>query len=606
MPEKPTPDDIKYRRDHLLELWSGFRDQCKLIDEFLFGTFDVWPANSNNPSYHPARAPAIVNHAVDNLISHDPIFHRYPIREDSEVAQERADESENALKGIFRQMALEEPLLTGKQANRHMVAYGYTVLEGPLRSREGRPRKPSRPSNMSDDDWREREITWEAEKRAWMPFRLRAPHPSSVLLNPQEKRPTIAIKHAPRYAHELNLLSRNLKQRFPRSDVDVYDIPNANNPYEEIMTDEWWDEDWHLLMTANGQMVFAFPNPSKSVPYGQAFSGWSNYPTGDRTDMSLDPKWLAHGLLHDSLESLRANAQFASAWHNALVIASFRHRFTSGDAEELDEQLEQGSDVTVEAPEGKDSIWWEDTPDLPNWLFEGNRLLLSDIEFATFSQAIAGIREQGVTTVGQQAILSTAANRKFVSPILQMQHLYSNAASGILRLTNAMQETIFVDGHKLTPDNIANDYSVNCTLEVVDPVLLFQEREMAMREHQQRLISDEDYRSLAKKGDESGIRDRIIKEDVRNLPQFRLRIMAETAREFGMEDLAMQLEQAAQGQGGEEGSTNGTGGQTGANNNNALLDAGRGMREAVTGNVPGQPRRGQNLAAEDSIMSRSL
>jgi len=530
---------------------------------------------------------------VDNLLSHNPLFYR-PIIGNAQDAEELADKVENGVKAIFDEMALLEPLLTGKQVNRHHVAYGYTILEGPLKTSKGRPRKPTRTRGMSDQEWESREAQWENEKRTWMPFRVKSPHPSWVLLDPQEKMPSIAIKHAPRYARDLHILTRELKASGFKG-VDLFDIDSVKNPYQEIMCDEWWDEDWHYLMTSQGQILFGLANPAKYVPFGHAFSGWGNYPTGTDSTSTLDPKYLAHGILDDTKESLRANAQFASAWHNALVLAAFRNKYTTGDAEAIIEQEERGSETIIEVDGGKETMWWEETPDMPNWLFEGNRLLLQDIEFATFAQAVAGIREQGVVTVGQQAILSTAANRRFVSPQLQAQHLWSNAGKNLLRLIDMTGEKFTVSGKEIGPNDIKHDYSISATLEVVDPVLLMQEREIALREFEVGLISDTDYRALARKGDETGIRERIIKQQARELPEFKIRLIADALREEGMAELAEQLLNPPQ-----EPGVNGQSTQpANSNQNNALLNAGRDMRQALTPNTPGQPRSGQAFAGSN-------
>ena len=65
---------------------------------------------------------------------------------------------------------------------------------------------------------------------------------------------------------------------------------------------------------------------------------------------------------------------------------------------------------------------------LPGWMFESEQWLDKDMELGTYSRTLAGIRDQGVSTVGQQAILSTSAMRKFVAPSKQLEHLASRSA----------------------------------------------------------------------------------------------------------------------------------------------------------------------------------
>lgn len=574
------------------------------VDTFLQLTYDVWPqGHEQRGFYHPARSAAIVNHAVDNLLSHSPLVHRPTIGKSIEAEAQR-EKVENGVSAIFKETSLLEPLLTGKQTNRHMVSYGYTVLEGPLVEKKGRPKKPSRPRGMKDDEWEAREAIWNNEKRTWMPFRIRAPHPSWILLDPQEKIPSVAIKHAPRYVRDLERLTKELAGRGFKQ-VEQFDASEEKNPYSEVMCDEWWDEDWHALMTTKGQMLFVLPNPAGFTPYGHAFSGWGNYPTGVEGNSVLDPSYLAHGILDDAMEPLLADAQFASAWHNILMKAAFRQEYTAGDAEELEEQRERGGDRVVEVPGGKESVWWEEIPNLPSQLFEGHRNLIQDIEFATFSQAVAGIREAGVVTVGQQAILSTAANRRFVSPTLQSEHLYTNAGRYLLRLIDTLGEKLTIAGNEIGPNDIRHDYSLSVSFEVVDPVLLMQERELAMREHSQRLISDEDYWAVAKKEDATGIRNRILKENMRNMPELQIMFMEQIAREWGFDELADLIKLQSQGPAPDQ--NDATPEPANSNPNNSLLNAGRTMREALTPNTPGQPRAGQALAGSDSsLVNRPL
>ena len=78
---------------------------------------------------------------------------------------------------------------------------------------------------------------------------------------------------------------------------------------------------------------------------------------------------------------------------------------TTGDASELQQQLARGDIVEVQSP---NEVSWLKNQELPRYMFESEQWLDRDVELGTFSRQNAGIREQGVSTVGQQSILSTA------------------------------------------------------------------------------------------------------------------------------------------------------------------------------------------------------
>ena len=59
-----------------------------------------------------------------------------------------------------------------------------------------------------------------------------------------------------------------------------------------------------------------------------------------------------------------------------------------------------------------------------------------------------------------------------------------------------------MEGRRLTPADIEGDYYIHMTFELADPLV-------AMQEYQAGLLSREDYWSVARKGDATGIRRRL-------------------------------------------------------------------------------------------------
>jgi hypothetical protein len=287
------------------------------------------------------------------------------------------------------------------------------------------------------------------------------------------------------------------------------------------------------------------------------------------------------GILDPLLETLRAEAQALSSIQNALIEAAFPHRYTSAGAAQLEAQESRG-DGTIDAPGGKDSVWWEDNPKLPDWLFQALNILEQDLEMGSFSKQLAGIRETGVTTVGQQAILSTAAARKFVAPSKQIEHLATNVGSDMLRLLDINGEKLLIRGNELSPSDLQHDYSIEIKFELMDPVLQMQERITAMNEHGARLLSDTSYWSRTRLEDATGERRRLDEEDTRNLPMVKTLRQLQILRQWGLltdEGLQAAEAQVLSGQ---------------------IPDiGGLGMPQGLTENTPGQPRTGGALGSVD-------
>ena len=186
----------------------------------------------------------------------------------------------------------------------------------------------------------------------------------------------------------------------------------------------------------------------------------------------------------------------------------------------------------------KSDVWKMEIPQLPRWMFASEEWLDRDIELGTFSRALAGVREQGVSTVGQQAILTTAAGRKFVSPTKQLEHLATKSAEHILQWIDVLELGLRIRGHQIADDMLESDYSCTVSFELIDPVLQLQFRELGMREVQQGLKSKETYWSSdARLEDSTGEQKRLLEDLIREDPRVQELMAKEVAREAGLQDL---------------------------------------------------------------------
>ena len=556
--DEPDANIIDQYRSHLKEVWTNAHRKWEQYDAYYFRTYSVWEgaeAHSRPGWLKPASPTSLVDNAVDHQLASEPTPHRNPARQ-SEESRNNADRVEEGLKAILDEAALLEPALTWKQQGKNLVHLGYSIHELGLDSNvlQRRSEEPPR-GDDSEEDYRANMRLYEHYRRTAMPFRTRSPHPARILLDPWEKKPRIAIRHARRFSQDLHELTVARKNRGRQA--DVWEVRN-NRPFELILTDEYWTECWHAMMVSGyvagtgreyhnmKRLLFVEKNTWGFVPYSHAYAGFGQEPTNsDR----IDPANLAVGILDPVISDIRAQAQAVSGRHNALMDASFNPIGTRMGADELRDQLDQGDIIEMS---DRSDVWRMDIPQLPRWMFQTEEWLSRDIEEGTFSRALAGVREQGVSTVGQQAILSTAAGRKFVAVSRQLEHLASVASSQILQLIDLLDLNLTIKGKIIRPSYIESDYSVNISFDLVDPVLQLQQRQLGLQEVQAGLKSMETYWAAdARLEDASGERKRLLMDWVRKNPMIHQALAMEVAKEEGIESLVERALSMAQG--GDEG-----------------------------------------------------
>ena len=542
--EKPTVESIHQITRYLQDLWSRTHNKWREIDSYYQQEFKLWPEGMSRPEWlKPARSRSIVDHAVDHQLAYEPIVHRFPVGQ-TEASERRADEVEPAMKAILDEASLFEPSMTWKAIGKHLLLYGYAVIEDGLDSScmNERREKPRKGRNEPQDEFDRRVRIHQNAVKSMMPFRTRAPHPSRVLLDPMEKEPRMAVKHAYRRSIDLEEITsaRMTGARAKRGEVHPWKV--TDNPFEMVMVDEFWSECWHA-MVANEELLFVEKNTWGFIPYSHAFSGYGQEITSIE---EYDPSYLAVGILEPVMPALKAQAQAVAGRHNALMEATFNPTGTVMDASELEEQLSRGDVIEMG---NKSDVWKMEIPQLPRWMFASEEWLDRDIELGTFSRALAGVREQGVSTVGQQAILTTAAGRKFVSPTKQLEHLATKSAEHILQWVDVLELDLRIRGHRLNRQMLESDYSCSVSFELIDPVLQLQFRELGMREVQQGLKSKETYWSSdARLEDSTGEQKRLLEDLIREDPRVQELMAKEVAREAGLQDLLDQEEERAKAQ----------------------------------------------------------
>jgi hypothetical protein len=243
-------------------------------------------------------------------------------------------------------------------------------------------------------------------------------------------------------------------------------------------------------------------------------------------------------------ETIRKRTQEISAFHQILLRFAYAPMGTSRDPITLAQAI---SNEGILEGDPQD-FWVMNTPDVPGWALQLRSQTDSTLEMGTYSSALAGVRQAGVTTVGQQAILNTAGMRIFSGVALQREHMASIVGSRILQLVDSVSELaggIGANGKTLSRSTIHNVYGIQVAFPHGEPVMELQQRQMAMSEYGAGLIDPMTYYETAGYENGTEIKQRLIEESVRNLPSVREKIETLVAQQMGLVDSE---NQAAAGQ----------------------------------------------------------
>ena len=498
----------------------------------------LWGPGSIRSASIPSTARNKIEHASDTQLVWEPNFTRPPVgKGDALRLEQDADDVENGSRAVTMNAMLHDTELAYKAAGKYGVTYGYYVIEGPVMTFDERPEKPKKADfkgKYADDDFKWAEIDYQNSLREWNPIRIHAPRPDTVLLDPSERQPKSGIKHRRMYRKDIvdMLTSLHDRSRKPSQLLTKAEMGKwiGDSDYELMEIDELWTPAEHL-MVYNDIPLFSETNAYGFVPFNHGFSGFGMQKINDNQN---DPYYLAQGLLEPVLDSIKTEAQATSAKQNALIERSYLRIMTRGDTAELAEQLAQ-EDAIIEGDEREVSFLRY--PDVERSLFQISNDSKNDIEMGTFSNVVSGGRSVGVSTVGQHAMQSTTALKKFAALNMQMNMSATIVGRNTLKLVDRYGEAINIGGHVLDPKQIHHDYTITAEFQAFDPILQLQEREMGLREAQVKMISNETYRETALRiKDETLEKSRLMKEAVRGSEAYMAIIAKEVAKADGMED----------------------------------------------------------------------
>lgn len=553
---KPDAQMIDEVATYYGNLWEDAWKIFRKVDEFYWRTFNVWPQTLKSRGiYRPSTAANIIDHAVDNQMAYKPTVHR-PIFEEVPEVEKVSSRIEKGLTNILIDAALRDPVIAWKQLAKHLIAYGYGVIYGPTLDYSDEPQEPEKESDETEGEFDLRTEIYKSERKNWSPFRIRAPHPSRVLLDPMEKQPSYAIVTGTRLVRDLTELSIK-KMTHGREGVQIFEPLPDQKPWTPIRVLEFWSKDWHALKAGvvatpgssgsfgdvtkfGGQLIFVEKNTWGFVPLTHGFASWGIERTSEE---SFNPKSFAVGILNHIFDSLVVQAQNFSARHTLLVNAAYAPLGARYNAEEQAQKI--ANEDMLEGEQG--DIWQVHMNDVTRWMMDVGSEVDRDIEDGSFARHVAGRRERGVSTVGQQQILTGQANKKFVGPAEQVEEMATITGGRVLQLVDRLGEEFIIRGNSLRPQDIMHNYSVQVRFEIHDPVIELQRRQIGMQEVGMRLKSKKRYRADdARIGDEAGEAKQLLKEVLYEIPGVQLALTKPIAQEEGLEEILDEvLEQGA-------------------------------------------------------------
>ena len=542
--ERPDEEIINRFYSKMGELWSNAHQEFRDNDAYYQRKFKVWSNTyQGRPVFYDSTPTHLVDHAVATLMSFSPRIHREPVGETEQHKQD-ATNLEHGLKSIMDDAALHEPTIPWKVCAQYLVAHGYAVVEAPVLVGLGqRPTEPVESEFDDEEAFETAKTIYRANRKSFNPVRIRVPHPSTVLMNPREKVPTVAIKASKMTAQELHEQSITKKRKQRRKYAEIFDMGNKD-PWDEVEVWDYWTPYWHVKLVANSSPSYNASPTSRAatpiwmerntwgfVPFVHSFAGWGR----DMADTGGDPKNFAQGILGPNKETIRKRTQEISAFHQILLRFAYAPMGTSRDPITLAQAI---SNEGILEGDPQD-FWVMNTPDVPGWALQLRSQTDSTLEMGTYSSALAGVRQTGVTTVGQQAILNTAGMRIFSGVALQREHMASIVGSRILQLVDSVSELaggIGANGKTLNRSTIHNVYGIQVAFPHGEPVMELQQRQMAMSEYGAGLIDPMTYYETAGYENGTEIKQRLIEESVRNLPSVREKVETLVAQQMGLID----------------------------------------------------------------------
>lgn len=518
MPDFNERPELKFLNGHqvyLEDVWKNSRTKWADTDLFYQLNFDVWKKGSQKRrrgEFHPPTARTLIDHTADQYQALIPTVRREPRNRDVDDQVVAADRAETAMKAIMVDSAVYAMANPWRLLGKHFNAFGYGVIEMDL-------------VGMAPSERKHR-----ARPPFWNPVRLQATNPGHVLLDPLEKVPNAAIKIVEMAAQDVAALVASKKGL---AHVGEFNMANRD-PWEKVLIVRHWtgQNGWLTVREAGASTIlYQQRNTWGFIPFTHAFAGYGMEPSQMGEN---DPQYMADGILDPLKETLKLQAQGDTAKHTMVIEQAYSPFGTTKDREEFVKAMDQEGVL-----EGSALDYWKlQVQEVNRWMFQSGTEIADYIERSVGVSARGGVRQPGVTTVGQQAQLDNVARRKYIGSSMQEEHMASIAAGWIARVVDklpTLKEGIGAHGKHLRRTDLYGDYEFDVTFEVMDPVMEEIRRRSFREEIQMGLLDDETYWGLTGVQNITERRLRLNRQRVRNS----LAVLARTAKVTaqGMDEL---------------------------------------------------------------------
>ena len=575
----PTEEEFGQLLSHFQGVWSPVKRTWEIVDSYVEQTKSVWETNAKRArrtSYKSPRAANIIRHFVNSQAAYAPRVHREPLGRGAAQRAE-ADELEEGLIAALIDVGRKNPLLPWKSVFRSLAQYDYSVIRVGADIVHWEDIEPGKKDFSDDSEFDLRHRQWERSRLHHNPLTLDVPHPTRVLMDPNEKNPPFAIHTHTMEAHKVRelVISREGRDGVSFGNRNGPSFPTLNgSPYETMEIQEFWSEKWHKFFH-NGGLVFEEPNTWGFNPYFHAFGGQGAEGEGVN---GLNPEHLARPMLMPVTDILLIQMQQMNARHQVIMDDSYTPMRTSGDATQLAEALNE--EGIVEDTD-RDDVGFIETRKISPWLFQEEEGIERDIQEATQSTSAVGMRQPGVVTVGQESILQSRIGNNFADARQQVEDLATHASQGYLQLIETLtfgghisDDGIRFGQHRIRSSQINGDYNTLVTFELVDPVLLLQEKQLALSEVQAGLMSRDRYWTISRLENRTEERDNLLEDEIDKDPRVHSILVEKVLREKGLHEFAEE-ERVRREEGG---TANGT--------QPDLIDSLANVGEDVAGNQP--------------------
>lgn len=465
---QPEVEDILQRRTHLQEAYSDSHAQWEITDSYVQGENVVWPKHEDRATRATRRSNQgriIIDHLSDNILPFLPQWERDLLTKDQD-AQGKVDDVEAFMDAVWTDASMAEMALPAKQWGRNFAKYGYAPFEVVFDASK-MPDPPKEGSPTFETEQRE----FEERKWSFNPFGVRAPHPTHLLLPPDERRPSFGIKNVKWYKHKIrSVLEAKKKQRDEGDDsivvLEQFD-EDFDNPWDLTEVVEEYSRDWHSIVMPDGGksggLMLLEANLHRVVPFGHAFSGWGDTPGADD---GMDPKYMAQGFLHAAKPLIQLLDQIISAKTELEMKSAFGLMVAPEELlERIAQIMQQGGNMV---PGDVREVGFMPVQQLPQYLADFQDRVELAIVRATISPVSFGERPVGVDTVGVFAMMLRTSFKRVVEATEQLSFMASEVASLWMRMHANWGEQITVRGKSLTPSKYQKNYHIGARFSLTD------------------------------------------------------------------------------------------------------------------------------------------